>query len=431
MPLNGRWGRRTEAPITWVRPELVAEVKYAQRTDDGILRAPVFLRLRDDKAPAEAGVEVVVPPPPDVEPVNGHAAPVDAYEQVLQQLEQTGGKLKLEVDGYTLGLTNLDKVMWPEHEGERALTKRDLMRYFVSVAPALLPHLHDRPLTLVRFPNGIAGGHFYQKHYDQPMPAFVQTVRIYSDQNAGDGDYVVCNNLPTLIWLAQLADLELHTWYSRINPEPDAHGRPTVFSGSVETMRASVLNYPDFVVFDLDPYLYSGKERPGDEPELHRAGFTATCEVAVWLKAVLDSLSLSSFVKTTGKTGLHIYVPIVRNLDYGATHAVAETLARYLVQQHPQRVTAEWAVEKRRGKVFVDYNQNVRGKTLASIYSARVLPWAAVSMPLTWSEVENGASIFPTDFTILSAPGRLRDRGDPWAGILDAKHDLSALAGAS
>src|SRR5262249_18658395 len=272
-------------------------------------------------------------------------------------------KLKLEVDGYTLGLTNLDKVMWPQHEGERALTKRDLMRYVVSVAPALLPHLRDRPLTLVRFPNGIAGGHFYQKHYDQPMPEFVQTVRIYSDQNAGDGDYVVCNNLPTLIWLAQLADLELHTWYSRINPEPDARGRPTVFSGSIETMRASVLNYPDFVVFDLDPYLYSGKERPGDEPELHRAGFTATCEVAVWLKAVLDSLSLSSFVKTTGKTGLHIYVPILRNLDYSATHAVAETLARYLVQQHPQRVTAEWAVEKRRGKVFVDYNQNVRGKT--------------------------------------------------------------------
>ncbi len=430
VPINGRWSRRADAPITWVRPELVAEVKYAQRTDDGILRAPVFLRLRDDKAPAEAGVEVGVPPPTE-ERSNGQPTTDEDYARVLQQLEQAGGKLKLELDGYTLGLTNLDKIMWPEHEGERALTKRDLMRYFVSVAPALLPHLRDRPLTLVRFPNGIAGGHFYQKHYDQPMPAFVQTVRIYSDQNAGDGDYVVCNNLPTLIWLAQLADLELHTWYSRVNPEPDAEGRPTVFSGSVETMRASVLNYPDFIVFDLDPYLYSGKEAPGDEPELHRAGFTATCEVAVWLKAVLDSLSLSSFVKTTGKTGLHIYVPILRNLDYSATHAVAETLARYLVQQHPQRVTAEWAVEQRRGKVFVDYNQNVRGKTLASIYSARVLPWAAVSMPLTWSEVEHGGSIFPTDFTILSAPQRLREQGDPWASILDAKHDLSALASAS
>jgi bifunctional non-homologous end joining protein LigD len=234
------------------------------------------------------------------------------------------------------------------------------------------------------------------------------------------------NNLPTLLWLGQLADLELHTWYSRVNPEPDAHGKPTVFAGSLETMHASVLNYPDFVVFDLDPYLYSGKEARGAEPELHPEGFAATCQVALWLKELLDDLRLTSFVKTTGKTGLHIYVPIQRTLDYEATHSVSETLARYLVQQHPDLVTAEWAVPKRKGKVFADYNQNVRGKTLASIYSPRVLPWAAVSMPIAWDEV---GKVFPTDFTILTAVERLRKVGDLWSGILDAKRDLGRALG--
>ena len=147
-------------------------------------------------------------------------------------------------------------------------------------------------------------------------------------------------------------------------------------------MQQSVLNYPDFVVFDLDPYLYSGKEARGAEPELHPEGFAATCQAALWLKEMLDSLGLASFVKTTGRTGLHIYVPIQRTLDYHATHSISETMARVLAQQHPGEVTIEWAVDKRRGKVFADYNQNVRGKTLASIYSPRVLPWAAVSMPL-------------------------------------------------
>jgi bifunctional non-homologous end joining protein LigD len=292
------------------------------------------------------------------------------------------------------------------------------------VAPALLRHLRDRPLTLVRLPNGITGGSFYQKHYAQPLPPFVQTVRLYSDHEAGDGDYILGNNLATLVWLAQLADLELHTWSSRTRPEPDALGRPTVFSGSLAAIQASVLNYPDFVVFDLDPYLYSGREAAGAEPELHRDGFMATCQVALWLKELLDSLGLAAFVKTTGRTGLHVYVPIVRRLDYAQTHAVAETIAQHLVRRDPKRVTADWAVERRRGKVFVDYNQNARGKTLASIYSPRALPWAAVSMPVGWDEL---GRVFPTDHTLLTVPERLRQRGDLWAGILEAKRDLSAL----
>jgi bifunctional non-homologous end joining protein LigD len=415
VPTVGRWVRpgKAEGPITWVKPELVAQVKYTERTTDGILRAPVFMGLREDKTAMEVKQEAVVD------------APRESGNDVVRQLEEhTGNSLKLVVEGNEIGLTNLNKVFWPEHGDQRALTKRDLLIYYAKVAPHLLRHTRDRPLTLVRYPNGIRGGSFYQKHYEQPLPGFVDTVWLYSDQNKGDGEYMLINNLSTLMWLGQLADLELHTWYSRIDTRGDGAHLPTTFAGSLENMHLSALNYPDFVVFDLDPYLYSGKEKKGEEPELHAKGFEATSQVALWLKEELDGLGLTSFAKTTGKTGLHIYVPITRTLDYHATHTISETLARYLVQQHPKEVTAEWAVDKRRGKVFVDYNQNVRGKTLASIYSPRVLPWAAVSMPIRWDEVGN---VFPTDFTILTAPSRLEQVGDLWAGILDAKHDLAGL----
>ena len=424
VPKFGMWRRpgKAEGPITWVRPDLVAQVKFAEKTSDGILRAPVFLGIREDKAARDV-VDVVVLEPPASDAAE---QPADHAADLVEKLQNHAGeKLTVEVDGHQIALGNLNKVFWPAHGHQRALTKRDLIVYFVRVAPYLLPHMQDRPLTLVRFPNGIGGGHFYQKHYEQGLPPFVQTTWLYSDQNKGDGEYLRVNNLATLVWLGQLADIELHTWYSRVDPAGDAEGLPTTFAGSVETMQRSVLNYPDFVVFDLDPYLYSGREARGEEPELHPEGFAATCQVALWLKEMLDSLGLASFVKTTGRTGLHIYVPITRTLDYHATHTVSETLARVLAQQHPREVTIEWAVDKRRGKVFADYNQNVRGKTLASVYSPRVLPWAAVSMPLRWEEV--GGGVFPTDFTILTAPERLQTLGDLWSGILEAKQDLAGL----
>jgi bifunctional non-homologous end joining protein LigD len=430
VPTFGRWVRpgKAEGPITWVRPELVAQVKYSEMTSDGILRAPVFLGLREDRAAHDVvvGETLQAPDIASVSSVTPSGKEGEAATQaVVEQLEQHSGQsLKLAVEGHEIGLTNLNKVMWPAHADQRALTKRDLLVYFARVAPYLLPHLRDRPLTLVRFPNGIHGGSFYQKHWETQLGPFVETVWLYSDNNKGDGEYLLCNNLATLMWLGQLADLELHTWYSRVNPAGDAEGRPTTFAGSLENMHRSVLNYPDFVVFDLDPYLYSGKEARGAEPELHLEGFQATCQVALWLKDLLDGLGLASFVKTTGKTGLHIYVPITRTLDYSATHSISETIARYVVQEHPREVTAEWNVERRRGKVFVDYNQNVRGKTLASIYSPRVLPWAAVSMPLAWSEV---GKVFPTDFTLLTAPDRLRTVGDLWRDVLLEKRDLAGL----
>lgn len=425
LPPRGRWARADGGPVTWVRPELVVEVKYAERTDSGILRTPVFLRVRDDKPSSAVRALDVSSAPTESDMASDDVA--SEARRVLEQLDSKSTQAVIDVDGHEVRLSSLDKILWPRRGKARAHTKRHLAAYLMEVAPYLLPHLRDRPLTLVRYPNGIDSPHFYQKHWDGALPPFVETVRLYSDHTKSDGEYVLCNNLPTLLWLAQVASLELHSWYSRTDPEPDAEHATTTFVGSLGAIEMSVLNYPDFVVFDLDPYLYSGKERVGAEPELHREGFAQTCEVAFHLKELLDGLALSSFVKTTGRTGLHIYVPINRELRFDETHALSETLSSFLARQHPGLVTTEWAVTKRRGKVFADYNQNGRGKTLASIYSPRVLPSAAVSMPVRWDEL---GSAFPTDFTLTTAPERLRAVGDLWSGILDAKHDLAAaLAG--
>jgi bifunctional non-homologous end joining protein LigD len=196
-------------------------------------------------------------------------------------------------------------------------------------------------------------------------------VLLYSDHTEGDQEYLLCNNLPALLWLGQIADLELHTWYSRIDPEPDGRALTTQFSGSLKNIKGSALNFPDYIVFDLDPYLYSGGEKEGAEPELNRAAFAKTREVAHWLHDVLDSLSLKAFVKTSGMTGLHVYVPILRQFDYESVRAAAGTVGQFLMREHAEDITMEWSVRKRKGKVFFDHNQNARGKTLASAYSPR------------------------------------------------------------
>lgn len=418
------------APAVWVRPELVVEVRYAQRTSDGRLRAPVFVRLRQDKPAADVRrVEVTAPPGAAPETAPGTEGVLEpAIRDVLDQLGEGRARFVLRVGAYRISLTNLDKALWPAHGERRPLTKRDFLIYLTRMAPHLLHHLRDRPLTLVRFPDGVGGQHFYQKHWESPLPEFVETVRLFSEHNEGDQEYLLCNNLPTLLWLGQVANLEFHAWLSRTDPMPDAPGLPTEFAGSLERIERSVLNYPDFIVFDLDPFIYSGREAPGAEPELNREAFARTCEAARWLKELLDSLGLPSFVKTTGRTGLHIYVPIVRRLDFDAARAACETVGRFLVRAHPAQITMEWAVGRRTRKVFVDYAQNVRGKTLASVYSPRAAPEAPVSMPVRWDELER---IYPTEFTLLTAPGRLASVGDLWAGILDAKRDLlSALAAA-
>jgi bifunctional non-homologous end joining protein LigD len=344
-------------------------------------------------------------------------------ESALQQLEQRQPKMLLRIEGHQLPLTNLDKVLWPGAGRSGPLTKRDLLRYLARVSPWLLPHLVDRPIFTTRYPDGVGGKSFYQKHWEKP-PEYARTVRIYSSHREGDGEYLICDNLPTLLFLAQMGGLELHPWFSRVNPAPDARGRSQKFSGSEANLEKSVLNYPDFVIFDLDPYLYSGREAKGEEPELHRKAFKRTRELALRLREMLGRLGLEIFVKTSGRTGLHLYLPVVRKFDYDSARSIAETIGRYALQQWPKEVTLEWSVPRRTGKIFFDYNQNSRGKSLASIFCPRRHPLGTISMPVTWEELEE---IYPTDFTIHTVPDILEKDGDPWATILSAKQDLDAL----
>jgi len=432
--VGGRWAGGKAARCFWVRPDLVAQVRFSAWTREGNLRAPVFRGLRSDvdprtvrrEEPARASVDVVTD-----EPVAAGGAIERAVASIVEQLDHTAkDAFPLDVGDVPVKLNNLDKVFWPATKDHPPRTKRELIRYYARVAPYLLPHLKDRPLTLTRYPNGIDGTSFYQKHWPSPFPRefHVERVSLYSAHNDADGDYILVNNLQTLIWLAQLADLEIHAWMSRVDPEPDAHGLPTTFGGSEENIERSVLNYPDFMIFDLDPYIYAGTEKKGEEPALNRRAFEKTREMAFALKDLLQQLRLSSFVKTTGKTGLHVYVPVLRQYTYDQIRAASAAVGQFMVQQHPDDLTMEWQTVKRTGKVFFDHNQNTRGKTLAAEYSLRPLPTAPVSAPVTWEELER---VYPTDFDIDTEPERLARIGDLWAGILDAKQDLKALLGAS
>ncbi|MBI2755830.1 MAG: ATP-dependent DNA ligase [Chloroflexi bacterium] len=428
---GGRWSGGKSSQCFWVKPQLVAEVRFASWTRDGNLRAPVFRGLRADVEPKSVRREEPVPAAVDVitdEPGGGPDALEQAVESVLDQLDANANKdaFVLEVEGARLKLTNLNKEFWPATKDHPARTKRELVRYYARVAPWLLPHLRDRPLTLTRYPNGIAGKSFYQKRWPSTFPKEfrVERVALYSAHTDTDGDYILANNFQTLLWLAQLADLEIHAWMARVDPGPDARGLPAVFSGSEEAIESSVLNYPDFMVFDLDPYIYAGHERKGEEPALNRKAFEKTREVAFALKGLLEQLRLSSFVKTTGKTGLHIYVPVVRHYTYDEIRAASGVVGQYLMQERPDDITMEWQTSKRTGKIFFDHNQNTRGKTLAAEYSLRPSASAAVSAPVTWEEL---AKVYPTQFDIDSQPERLAKVGDLWADILASKQDLKAL----
>ncbi len=421
------------ARVTFVRPELAAEVEYARESDDGHLREPVFVRLLDAgdaAAPeaAETGGERrtrrrradAAPPPAR----GGSAAPGgDAIAEVVEQLGGDAPEATIAVGGHELRVSNLDKELWPAHAGAPAVAKRDLLRYLAGVSPWLLPHMRDRPVTLARHPDGIGGPSFYQKHYDRPPP-FVETAEVWVDSAGGDGTALFCNNLPTLLWLGQLANLELHVSLARAGAEPDGGHLPMAFSGSKRQVERSALGHPDFVLFDLDPYIYAGDEAPGEEPRPNPRAFARTIEVARWLKELLDAASLSSFVKTSGATGLHVYVPILRQFGYAAVRSVAGTFADFLRRAHPREVTLEWATAHRTGRVFVDVHQNARTRNLAAAFSPRTRPGAPVSMPLRWDELD-GAD--PAAFTIHTALDRLARGGDPWSGVLAHKHDLRAL----
>lgn len=290
----------------------------------------------------------------------------------------------VKIGGRRMTVSNLDKVLWPED----GYTKGNLISYYVQVSPYLLPHLQGRPLVVTRYPDGIHGESFYQKDLPEHAPSWIKVFPHQGEERLIH--YVRCEDVATVAWLANLACLEFHPWLSR----------------------TSTPDYPDLAVFDIDP------APPATYPQV--------IEVALLLKEALTRLGLTAYPKTSGATGLHLYLPINPDYPYPVVRRFVEEVARLLHRLHPRRITMERTVSKRTGKVYIDYLQNVRGKTLAAPYSLRPLPGAPVSTPLTWEEVEK---VEPGSFTLATIPGRLEQAGDPFGPVLSFHQDLGpALA---
>lgn len=273
-------------------------------------------------------------------------------------------------------LTNLRKVFWPA----LGLTKGDLIRYYVTVAPLLLPHLHDRAMVMKRYPNGAAGPFFFMKRAPTPRPAWIETCAV--SHAAGNViDFPIIQDVPALLWVINLGCIDLNQWYARCDD----------------------IDRPDYVHFDLDP-------GPGTT-------FAQVRETGLVIDQALRALALPTYVKTTGSRGLHVYVPIVRGPTQHQVWEFAKRFAHECAARHPRLVTAEYRIAKRpAGRVLIDYNQNAWGRTLASIYSVRPTPRASVSTPVTWREVATDIAI--DDFRIDNVPARLTRRGDLWSDIL-------------
>jgi bifunctional non-homologous end joining protein LigD len=296
---------------------------------------------------------------------------------------------EVEVDGRTVSLSNLDKVFYPA----TGFTKGHVIEYYTRVAPVLLPHLRDRPLTLKRYPNGVEGQYFYEKQCPSHRPEWVPTTPPIP---AGGRRIQFClaNDLPTLVWLANLADLELHTSLARV----EDYGRPTVLA------------------FDLDP----------GSP----ATIVECADVALRLRALLDQLDLRGCPKTSGSKGMQVYVPLDGEVTYAETKGFAHAIANLLEKQHPELVVSEMKKEVRRGKVFVDWSQNDRHKTTVSVYSLRARERPTASTPLSWDEVEavtESRDPDDLDFTSDEVLARVEEHGDLFAPVLDLRQALPRL----
>ena len=274
--------------------------------------------------------------------------------------------------------TNLDKILFPQLN----IAKAQVIEYYIKIAPKMLSLLANRPLVLTRFPNGIDKAGFYEKNAPEGTPSWVKTVRIYSKTAERNVDYILCNDVDTLIWLANLAAIEIHIPLSTVDYREK----------------------PDFVLFDIDP-----------EPP---ASFKDAATVGLALKEKLEQFGLEPYAKTSGKKGLHVLVSIVREHSFSETREFARKIGQQLSKEF-EIVTAEFAETKKPGKVFVDYLQNSQGRTMVSPYSLRVTPEATVSTPVEWIEVKKG--IKPSDFNISSILKRNRN---PWKGILENKQKL-------
>jgi bifunctional non-homologous end joining protein LigD len=416
----------TNREPVWIEPVLVAEVKFSDWTNEKIMRAPIFLRFREDKKPEECILEEEKHTEEFVSEGNDDGNERKQRQEAYQRSELSSSTISSSSTTPSTAtllpaspfFSNLDKVFWDKYENHPQLTKKNLIEYYYKISEYLLPYLKDRPLSLSRYPDGIKGKHFYHKNWEKEKPDFVHTVKIYSKSKDGIVNYIVCNNKDTLLWLANLGCIEMHPWYSRVNDFDSCKKE------ELDEEKCG-LNRPDFIIFDLDPYFYSGREKKGEkEPEYNFKGFKAAVDVAYSLKELLDELKIRSYVKTSGKTGLHIFVPVVPSYKYDQTRRFAEVIGKILSTRYPEKITMDWITAKRVGKVFFDHNQNAMGKTVASIFSARPTASATISMPITWERL---SSILPTDFNILNANDFLKKSGDPWINILQQKQDINKL----
>ena len=403
----------------WTQPELVAEIKFSNWTNEKIMRSPIFLGLREDKTPKECVLEREKYTEKLIKAVEGkknEGEKTNIYYNIEDSDNNNNNRYSF--------FSNLDKVFWDKTTNHPQLTKKDLIEYYDKISRYILPYLKDRPLSLSRYPDGIKGKSFYHKNWNQQnKPSFVQTVEVYSESREDNViNYIISNNKETILWLANMGCIEMHPWYSRINNFDSCKERDDI----LDKEKCS-LNFPDFIVFDLDPYIYSGQEnnKGQKEPEYNIKAFKATIDVAFNLKELFDDLKIESYIKTSGKTGLHIFVPIANLYTYEQTRSFAEVIGKILINRHPRKITMEWDTTKRTGKVFFDHNQNARGKTIASIYSPRPTNSASVSFPIKWNDLSH---VVPTDFTIFNVPNTINKKiKNPWINIMEKKQDLNKI----
>ncbi|RYZ20745.1 MAG: DNA ligase D, partial [Chitinophagaceae bacterium] len=360
----------------WIKPRLVAEVHYRERTSTGALRQPSFKGLRPDKKPKEVRWETEKAPE-----VAGHAL---LRQKVLAAPAKKGRKTLLNpseesqtrsIGGHELRFGNLSKVFWPR-EG---YTKRDLVNYYYAMAPLMLPYMKNRPQILNRHPNGIDGKSFYQKDVKGKAPEYIETFPYYSYMDRREKEFLVCTDEASLLYIASLGCIEMNPWHSRAD-RPDN---------------------PDWCIIDLDP---------DGNP------FSQVIRTAQVTHDLLESIGVPSWPKTSGSTGIHIYIPLGGRYDYEQSKEFGRKLARAVQAELPKFTSIERHTEDRKGMLYIDFLQNRPQASVAAPYSLRPKPGATVSMPLHWDEVKKGLRM--TDFTIRNAADRVRETGDLFKGVL-------------
>jgi bifunctional non-homologous end joining protein LigD len=345
--------------LKWVVPKLVCEVKYAMYTHEGLLRFPVFLRLRDDRSARDC---VRGEPPAEHEREPEPPPPVQPPERKIP-------------------LTNLNKPFWPED----GYTKGDLIEYYRAISPWLLPHLADRPVVLTRYPDGVGGKSFYQHNAPKFVPGWLRTQRFWSDATGKEIDYVVIEDLESLIYVANLGTIPIHMW----------------------SARAADIQHPDWCIIDLDP---------------KGAPFSHVVKLALKLRALCDELELPSFCKTSGQAGLHVLVPLGAQWMHEPARELGHLLARVVADQEPDIATIARPLNERGGRVYLDFGQNGHGRTLVAPFSLRPVEGAPASAPLKWSEV--GGKLDPRKYTLKTLPARMEKLGDPLRELLTLRPDL-------